>query len=301
MCMPDGDLGDLDIGGRVELHADLTSATQIYKTSCGHGSGHGRAYRVNLLSPMFVDVRISQSGDQVWALVPQISPLAACDAADDHDGICIDPNNTGASFFIGPQQPGIYYVIVAGFSSGSEGTVDVRMSGRETGTLEICNNGIDDDGDGAVDCNDRKCVGDVECKKLRCQPDEDLGLVPLDGSTSIKAVDTSRAGDAQHQSACVSGSGGQDVVVGFELPGPTDLTVGWLEIGSHAFVLYQADVVPLPCEANKPVDCHAASGAGSGSYVLPGLAAGKYFLVVDADKAGSEGAVILQVSGLPSQ
>ena len=31
------------------------------------------------------------------------------------------------------------------------------------------------------------------------------------------------------------------------------------------------------------------------------IAAGNYYLVVDADKAGSEGEVILQISGLPAQ
>jgi len=37
-----------------------------------------------------------------------------------------------------------------------------------------------------------------------------------------------------------------------------------------------------------------------GTYVLKGLAAGKYYLVVDADKAGSEGGLALQLTGLPA-
>jgi hypothetical protein len=42
------------------------------------------------------------------------------------------------------------------------------------------------------------------------------------------------------------------------------------------------------------------AGVSTDSYVVKALAAGTYFLVVDADSAGSEGGVILQLSGLPS-
>ena len=30
-------------------------------------------------------------------------------------------------------------------------------------TTEICDNGIDDDGDGLIDCSDDDCVGDPAC------------------------------------------------------------------------------------------------------------------------------------------
>jgi hypothetical protein len=45
------------------------------------------------------------------------------------------------------------------------------------------------------------------------------------------------------------------------------------------------------------MNCKATGGASTGSYTLSGLAAGKYYLVLDADKAGSEGGVIVQISG----
>ncbi|HEY5282742.1 MAG TPA: hypothetical protein VIM14_08130, partial [Polyangia bacterium] len=300
MCMLDDDLGDFDIGSQISKHVDLTTATKIYKTGCGQGSGHGRVYRINLLQPMMLNVLLDETGDQVWDFVPQTSPLDACDANALH-GNCVDPM-TLSNFTIGPQQPGVYYVIVEAFSSGNEGTMDMTLMGRQVpgGPVEICDNGIDDDGDGAIDCNDRKCVSDVHCKNLQCHPDEELGLLRLDGSSLSGTVDTSRASDDQHQSACAAGSGGKDAVVEFELPGKTDLAIEWIQFGNHVLAIYQADVVPMPCEANTPINCTATNGASSGSYPLKGLAAGKYYLVVDADKAGSEGAVSLQISGLPS-
>jgi hypothetical protein len=86
-------------------------------------------------------------------------------------------------------------------------------------------------------------------------------------------------------------------VVRFDLPGDTDLTVEWAQVGNHAFALYKADVTTLPCEANTQVNCTASKNTTAGSYLVTGLAEGKYYLVIDADKAGSEGGVILQISG----
>jgi hypothetical protein len=297
MCVPDGDLGNIDIGTSTKVHVDLTSATKVFATTCGKGDGRGRAYRVNLLQPMILDFFCTQTGDQILQISPQTGPLDACDANVDN---CADPSILpgGCNFGVPDLQPGTYYILVQAFTHGSEGTVDLTLRGASQRILEICNNGIDDDGDGAIDCNDRKCATDANCQNLRCRPDKNLGLLPLDGSTLSAAVQTAGAGNDQIGTTCVSAPGGQDAVVGFELPGATALTIEWAQVGNHALVLYKADTtIPLPCEANTLVDCKATGDASTGSYTLSGLAAGKYYLVVDADKAGSEGGVIVQISG----
>ena len=299
MCTPDGDLGNIDIGTKTTVHVDLTSATQVYRTDCGKGDGRGRAYRVNLLQAMELDFTCTETGDQVLQLSSQLGPLDLCDA---HVQTCADPAvlPSGCNFGLPSLQPGAYYVLVQAFAAGSEGTVDLTLRGVSQRVLEICNNGIDDDGDGAIDCNDRKCATDPSCRALRCRPDKQLGLIAIDGSTVSATVQTSGAGNDQTNSSCVSGPGGADAVVGFTLPGTTDLTIAWAQVGNHALVLYQGDNAQVPCEANALIDCKATGGASTGSYELKALAAGKYYLVVDADKAGSEGGVILQFSGLPT-
>jgi hypothetical protein len=299
MCMPDGDLGNIDIGTKVTVHADLTTATQLFKTDCGKGDGRGRAYHVNLLSPMELDFTCTQTGDQVLQVSSQLGPLDLCDA---NISTCADPTvlPSGCNFGLPSLQPGSYYILIQAFAAGTEGTVDLTLQGVSERILEICNNGIDDDGDGAIDCNDRKCATDPSCASQRCRPDKKLGLLALDGTTVSATVQTAGAGDDQHDSACVSASGGQDAVVGFTLPGTTDLTIAWAQVGNHALVLYQGDNAQVPCEANALIDCKATANATTGSYELKGLAAGNYYIVVDADKAGSEGGVILQLSGLPS-
>jgi hypothetical protein len=300
MCTPDGDLGNIDIGTKTTVHVDLTSATQVYRTDCGKGDGRGRAYKVNLLQAMELDFTCTQTGDQVLQLSSQLGPLDLCDA---HIQTCADPAvlPSGCNFGLPSLQPGSYYILVQAFSAGSEGTVDLTLRGVSQRVLEICNNGIDDDGDGAIDCNDRKCATDPSCRALRCRPDKQLGLIAIDGSTASATVQTSGAGNDQTNSSCVSGPGGADAVVGFTLPGKTDLTIAWAQVGNHALVLYQGDNAQVPCEANALIDCKATSNASTGSYMLKALAAGTYYLVVDADKAGSEGGVILQLSGLPAQ
>ncbi|MBN2575652.1 MAG: hypothetical protein JXP73_13890 [Deltaproteobacteria bacterium] len=294
LCMPDEDLGDIDVGTRVSVAVDLTTATKVYRSECGKGDGRGRAYRVNLLAPMTLEFRCTQTGDHVIEISTQTGPLDACDA---HITNCSDPINDpgGCNFGFPSLQPGVHYVLISAFASGDEGTMSLTLRGVAEDAPEICNNGIDDDQDGAIDCDDRKCTTDETCRSLRCRPDKNLGLLPLDGSSSAVAVQTSGAGDDQSKS-CTSGMGGEDSVVSFELPGDTDLTIDWAQVGDHVFALYEADTVALPCEANIPVDCTATKGTAMGSY-RRSLPAGKYYLVVDADRAGSEGGVILQIGG----
>jgi len=301
MCVTDGDLGDIDIGTQTpSIHVDLTNATQVFKPLCGNG--RGRAYKVNLLSPMILYFdNCTQTGNQVFGMSPQLTPLDLCDA--NLGKYCVEPTqwSNDCSFGFPDLQPGPYFILVQGYDSGTEGTADFTLLGAKQEILEICNNGIDDDGDGAVDCNDRKCAFDASCRSQRCQPEKDLGLLAIDGTPYPANVTTIGAGDDQTKSKCVSGTGGADTVVSFTLPGKTDLTIQWAQFGNHALMLYQADNAPVPCEANPYVDCRATDGASTGSWPKNGLAAGDYYLVVDADKAGSESDIILQISGVPSK
>jgi hypothetical protein len=299
MCLPDGDLGDIAVGTNKTVNVNLTTATRTFSTECGKGDGHGRVYRLNLLNAMSLGVRCTQTGSQVIQLDAQVSPLDLCDA---NSIDCVDPaiQPFGCNFDIPSLQPGHYNLVVEAFTSGTEGTMNLSLTGISETVLEICNNGIDDDGDGAIDCYDLKCAGDPNCQKLVCQPDKALGILPLDGSPTAAAVQTAGAADKQTMSPCVSGTGGGDAVVGFTLTAKADLTIEWAQVGNHALVLYQQLNPSLPCEANTLINCKATADAATGSYQLTGLAQGKYFLVVDADKAGSEGGVILQISGLPS-
>jgi uncharacterized protein YkwD len=51
-------------------------------------------------------------------------------------------------------------VVVDGAQPSSAGEFAIEITGRE----ELCDEGIDDDGDGDVDCADRDCIFDVACR-----------------------------------------------------------------------------------------------------------------------------------------
>ena len=203
-------------------------------------------------------------------------------------------------FAIPNLQAGRYNIIVDGFQPGSEGTVDLTLTGFQERVLEICNNGIDDDMDGFTDCADRKCVTSPLCRPLACRADDKLGLLPINGTPTSLVVQTSNAGDKYMMTPCVSVAGGQDADVDFTLPANTDLTIEWAQVGNHVFALYKNTNNLLACEANPLVDCHPSVGVNTGKYTLLKVPSGDYHLVVDTDSPGKEGGVVLQLSGVPS-
>jgi hypothetical protein len=298
-CTPDVTLGSLDWGTTKGLTVDTTSGNNFYTTSCGHGDGKEKVLRLTLSQPMALGIDCTESGSHVFQLSRQLNPLDTC-SANARD--CADPEVLPfrCHFAVPNLQPGTYNMIVEAFQAGSEGTVQLTLTGIREAVREICDNGIDDDGDGAIDCADLKCVTDPSCAKFACRADQLLGLVPLDGTLLTAVVQTSMSGDDQATTMCTSAPGGQDAVINFQLPALSDLTLKWSQLGNHALAIYADAGTQLACEASTNWACFATAGVSPGTKVFPRLPMGRYHLVVDADHPGSEGAVILQLSALPS-
>ena len=74
----------------------------------------------------------------------------------------------------------------------------------------------------------------------------------------------------------------------------------WAQVGNHALAIYADGGMLLACEASTNVACFKTGGAATGTQVFPKVPMGRYHLVVDADKPGSEGGVVLQLSAKPS-
>jgi hypothetical protein len=306
-CTPDVNAGSFTAGptpatpGTIQmLTIDTTTGKDLYQTDCGRGDGKEKIVRLTLTQPMSLGIDCSETGSHVFELSRQLQPLDACNANSVN---CADPEVLpfGCSFAIPNLQPGTYNLIVQAFQPGSEGTVMLTLSGLGDAIREICNNGIDDDGDGAIDCMDLKCVTDPSCAKFACRADETVGLLPLDGTlTPAVVVQTSTAGNDEATAMCVSAPGGQDAVVDFQLPALADLTVQWAQVGNHALAIYADGGMLLACEASTNLACFKTGGATAGTQVFPKVPMGRYHLVVDADKPGSEGGVVLQLSAKPS-
>jgi hypothetical protein len=99
---------------------------------------------------------------------------------------------------------------------------------------------------------------------------------------------------------CATAPGGKEEVIDFEMPGKGDMEIDWAQVGNHDFALYQNISDQLGCAAGPLVTCVPSAAAQTGKIPLPGLAKGKYHLIVVADKPGAEGGVVLQISGVPS-
>jgi hypothetical protein len=246
----------------------------------------------------------SQSGDQVVDLFAAGGPRDACDANTAFED-CADPVTLpfGCDYEIPNLQPGTYNVLVEAFAPGSEGQVDLTLSIVNDRQLEICNNGIDDDGNGLIDCADPKCATSQYCASYQCRPDATIDPLPLDGSNTFKLVQTANNG-VHGQVPCASGSGGQSAVVEISLTAAADLKLQWNQIGNHDFALYTVMGTQLPCDAGQLTGmCVKSGNAPSGAASFTNVPQGKYYLIVQGDQADGttqySGSVTVALSGMP--
>jgi hypothetical protein len=296
-CTPDQDLGSFSWGTRRTVSVDTRNGGTLYPTSCSRGNGRERVLRLTLTQPMSLGNDCTDGGSHVIALARQVQPLDSC---DQNEIVCVDPAVLpfGCSYSLPDLQPGPYNVIVQAFQSGSEGVVNLTLTGIQVTIREICDNGIDDDGDGFTDCADLKCVTEAICAKFACRADQSAGLLPLDGTPTSLVVQTAMAGDDQPRTACVSAPGGQDGVLDFQLPALADVTMQWAQVGNHDFALYDDQGSLLACDAGMQRACVSSAGMPTGLHTFLALPGGRYHLVVDADAPGKEGGVVLQLSAV---
>jgi hypothetical protein len=295
-CMADEDVGTLNVGGTLSTMVDTREGQDLYQTACGKGNGKEKIIRFEVPVPMAVGIDCKDGGSNVLQMFQQLAALDKCDAHP--ASACADPLTLpfGCGFSIPGIQPGTYNLIVEGFQMGTEGPVSVQLTGIQEIIREICEDGIDNDNDGATDCMDRKCVTSAVCEKFACREDKQFGTLALDGTLFQYVVQTSASGDDSTQTACVSAGGGQDADVDFTLPARADLTLTWAQVGNHVFQVFSDDGVLFSCEAGKSFGCFPSKGVTTGTQVVPSLPAGRYHLVIDADHPGAEGGVAIQLS-----
>jgi hypothetical protein len=291
VCVPDLDVGSIAPNGSADFAVDTTQGFANERLSCAIGNGKAQVVRFTLTAQSDLAVSCTQAGDQVLGLFSEGGPRDRCDA---NEISCADISEPLGCDYIWPGLfPGTYYLIVEAFQSGGEGTLSGTLSAFPARTQEICDNGIDDDGDGLIDCADPFCSTFPACVAQTCHPDQSLGFLPIDGVARDVSVNTVRAGADQNLS-CQSASGGGDVVIGFSLGQMANLALSWGGFGNANFGLFKNDGAGRKCDAD-PVDCRPSGGAQSGSTSFNSLAPGDYFLVVKADSPAGEGSLALEL------
>ncbi len=295
VCKPDYAAGTLTPGGpSKQFNLDISKESNAHRTTCAKGDAKEAVISVTLgaVSGLAVSCNQGSNSDHVIALLSAHKPRDPC---DQHPLSCVDIKGSpiGCNFAWPNLQPGKYYLIVEGFQPGSEGTFNLNLQAFTGQAQEICNNGVDDDGDGLIDCADFNCTSSPLCAGKTCAPDKVVGALTPGGKTLSTAVTTSNNGD-KYKTICASSSG-EEAVIGFTMAKQADLEVDYAQFGDHVIGLYADKGTGLSCSAS-PQGCQKTGGKASGKIVFKSVPIGKYFLIIDADKVGQEGSVLLKLT-----
>ncbi|MEK6607229.1 MAG: hypothetical protein AABZ30_06160, partial [Myxococcota bacterium] len=243
-CTVEADLGDLAaVGGSVSGTLTTDGQADDRASGCGPPGGGDVVARFDLLGDADVRLELAQTGDHVIAI------FAAgfgqdCDA---NPIACFDPEGAASATHTLLGLPeGTYFVLADAYVAGLEGAVDLTLSTGSPETPELCTNGADDDGDGAVDCNDLDCQDEASCLPLLCEEDENLGVLVAGGESKSTTVFTSTGGNDQ-ELLCSQGGGG-DRVIRFVLLEVAGVLVEFWQSGEHSIGLFLADAPATPCE-----------------------------------------------------
>lgn len=298
-CMPDVQLGNMDVGTSRTVKIDTTTGIAGYKASCARGGGKAKVVQLTIpkggmLGGAGLDFNCTETGQHVLALDAQTAPRDLCDA---HERVCANPTILpfGCGYEVPNLQPGTYNVIVEAFAAGNEGTVNLTLSVVDDRQLVDCSQ------PGA--CSMRQCYTSQYCTGQQCKPDKTIDPVPLDGSQVFALVQTAGS-TTSWKVPCATTPGGSTAVIELFLTAAADLTMSWQQIGNHDFALYTDTGAVAPCDAGTVTACNKGGGAGmNGTTSWTNVPQGRYWLVVGADAPDgavrSSGSVDVALSGKP--
>ena len=141
------------------VQVNTKTATDDTQSTCSAGMPGGDvAIGFTLAEPAGFEVQFqqTQSARSIFALYQMPAPGLACDA--NQLSCAFEDESANAVAFV--QLPaGRYIFIVKAQSPSQSGSIRLRLSAFGGPKIEICGNGIDDDGNGLIDCNDPACFG----------------------------------------------------------------------------------------------------------------------------------------------
>jgi hypothetical protein len=164
-CAPDTDLGTLVVNG-ASHHAQVNLASQPsrYHPSCAGGvPGGDYAVAFTLAESAGLLVNYRQTGLSLFSLFAMPGPGLACDADQQSCTPEDDPSRPSGALAYTTMPAGRYIFIVKAKSNALAGTESLDFSAFSGRAVEACGNGIDDDGNGLVDCDDPACFGFGHC------------------------------------------------------------------------------------------------------------------------------------------
>jgi len=275
-CSPDWTVG-CD-GGDTWRNDGAGSTNAISDYGCAGGNenmtGPEYAYRFLAAGDGFATATLTGLGADLDLFV--LGSAGGCDPA-----LCVGSSRAGGS---GDEEvtfattAGSEYLVVI---DGYDGAVSAYTLALSCSLVEICDNGIDDDGDGLVDCDDSACTGDAACASGTCSAGWSLTCETGDTWNNGSFGSTAQITDYTCPGGSLLGESGREYAYRYDATFDGDVTVDATGFAAgqdlDVFVLEETG---RGCDAR---DCVAAGTAAGNSETVTFTAAEgvRYYVVVD--------------------
>ncbi len=284
-----------DAGAVIQFFGTTIGKTNVFSGECDADTAAAAdtVHKVELAEALGLQITADFDGG-AWAALYILNDACteglACEAMDSSD----------ATTLTVVLQPGMYFITVDGAYPGDAGTYGLEVEVFLPSDTEAdCGDGVDNDADGMIDCDDDECVDAEICNILTGETCEDA-LLLTDEPLTIAAVGTEIVleGTTAGMMDDVVGSCIEDLEVTtpdliytFELADPLVVDASFDFSGNKWPALY---AFAGDCTAENELGCDKAkSEAATFGQALP---AGLYFLVLDASYNNDAGPFTLTVS-----
>jgi hypothetical protein len=296
LCHPTVDFGDINPTNSSSTQmVDTTGTTDVSITPCAPGKAGMVVGKFNLTggpTALMLSFTQAKGEDHVFGIF-RAGINQACGANPIKDS-CYDPKGaTSGSHTYVIDEPGEYYVIIQPFEPSGQGPVTVTLSTEHT--KEICNNGIDDNNNGLIDCADPDCFNDPNCINQECKPDKNLGAIVVNAPGKSASFDTTGMTPDENVPTCQAKTGGGDFTLAFSLYETAGIQLVWDQIGDHVVALAHVPPAGDKCDA-EIIDCYDPAGRQNDDVAWGEFPPGDYEFIFKATRPGGEGPIDATVS-----
>jgi len=294
-CQATVDFGTLQpspMGTTSTRSENTTGTTDVAVTQCAPGGAGMVVGKFVLAGTMKNAVTLSftqgMGEDHVFAL----TRAGTNQGCGDNPVGCYDPKGalSGSHTFI--LDPGEYFVISQPFEPKGQGPLTVTLATAHV--KEICNNGVDDNGNGLIDCADPDCFNDPNCINQECMADFNVGALVVNGPGKSVSF-TTKGSHTNDNVTCQGSAGGGDVVVKFTLLETAGILLDFSQQGDHVIALMHSPPPGSKCDAQQ-ITCFDPSGSQGATVAWGEFPPGDYEFIFKAIRPGSEGHVDATIS-----
>jgi hypothetical protein len=303
-------------GQAIVLHVNTQMENDTAELSCEEGTNaNDRVYRFTVDADG--DLVVNYGGDWlIFAVYPEPASINDCFNQGDEYG-CYDAFYDGPTGEFSGLTAGTYYLVVSDTDEGQSEESDFFVTFYPAGA-EICNNGVDDDGDGDIDCDDADCaavafcmdeicgngvdddlngftdcadmacVGTPACTGGGCTADTDLGT--LSSVTPATANFDTTGGSDSYDLAC-GVAGANDHVIAFTLNATALVNVEFTQAGDQDNVIgfYFEGGAGSTCVDYEAFCFNPGATSVGGLLTTDPLPPATYYFIVEAATVGGGG------------